>query len=102
MINVLFIVLIFASFCFGEGPIYKHKQREVNLEFQNVYQDYRSILKDGQLPSKTLTEIRASTASATGKLVYCSNCATTPVCVSTGTTQAGQFTSPSSRATACQ
>lgn len=38
------------------------------------------------LKSLTLTQINASTPTATGQMVYCSNCVNSPVCVSTGTT----------------
>lgn len=48
-----------------------------------------------------LATIRATTPSAQGQLVFCTNCATSAVCVSTGTTIAG-YSDISNRTTPCQ
>lgn len=37
------------------------------------------------LQSRTITQINAATATAVGQLVFCSNCITSPICISTGT-----------------
>lgn len=51
--------------------------------------------------SLTLAGIQGVTPTAVGQVYYCSNCATTPVCVSTGTTLAS-FSGFATKATLCQ
>lgn len=52
--------------------------------------------------SAALATLQATTPTALGQVYYCNNCTTTAVCISTGTTAAGMFSSFASRTTACQ
>ena len=52
------------------------------------------------LVSKTLAQINATTPSAAGQVVYCSNCVNSAVCVSSGTGTAA-FVSSSSPTVHC-
>lgn len=54
-----------------------------------------------QLFSKTGANIRTTTPAAVGQTIYCSDCATVPICTSTGTA-AGAFALVTNRASACQ
>lgn len=43
------------------------------------------------LYSQTVSQITTSTASFTGEIVFCSDCVASPICVSTGSTNANQW-----------
>lgn len=51
---------------------------------------------------QTKAFILASTPTATNQAYACSDCTTTPVCISTGTSNSAQWASMSSKTTACQ
>jgi hypothetical protein len=53
-----------------------------------------------QLTSKTAAQIRALVPTAVGQVYYCSDCATVPTCISTGTA-VNQTSLSTSKATAC-
>lgn len=50
---------------------------------------------------QTLAQLQASTPTAFGQLVYCSNCATASVCVGTGTAVAYSWSTVNTRTTQC-
>lgn len=60
-------LLIFTVPCFAEGPQYRHQDKTTNLEFQNVYQDLRSV-------DSTVTQsILSSTNTWTGINLFTSS-----------------------------
>lgn len=95
---LLIFVLFFASPLIAEGPQFQHKDPYIQQEFENAYQDIRSIL-GFTLPSLTLTQINATVVSP-GTLRYCTNCTTDAVCVSTAAA-INSFARLSVRTTAC-
>lgn len=102
--KLFFIVLLISGISHSEGPNFKHKDKIIQQEFDLAYQDIRtvrSVLNPFRFQSLTLAQIQATTATITGQAYYCSNCASTTICVSTGSTAARQFASPSSKTTAC-
>lgn len=48
------------------------------------------------LPSLTLTQLNALTPATTGQIVFCSNCTSSSLCVSSGSVAAGSFVAISS------
>lgn len=48
------------------------------------------------LPSLTLAQLNALTPATTGQIVFCSNCASESICISSGSTAVGQFVAISS------
>lgn len=63
MIKKLFPLLLLASPCFAEGPLYRHLDRTENLEFQNVYQDIRAVrVSSSTLPGGSTQYIQNSTS----------------------------------------
>lgn len=57
-----------------------------------------TVLQFPVLPSATLAQLNALTASATGQIVYCSNCVNSQLCVSSGTLGVGAWVAVSSGA----
>lgn len=65
------LILLLASPCLAEGPRYKHKDRAANLEFQNVYQDLRSVrVTSTTLPSGSTHYIQNTTNPTTSTQVF--------------------------------
>lgn len=54
------------------------------------------------IKSMTLAQLQAYTPTSVGQLIYCSNCATDGICVSTGTSNPYSVGRVSARTTACQ
>jgi hypothetical protein len=96
------IILINLLVCnlYAAGPIYIHRDKIVQREFQELYQEVDKQLKVAQIYPRTLAEINLLYPSAAGQLVFCSNCTNTVICVSTGTGR-GAFSSPSAKTTHC-
>ena len=75
---------------------------EVNVNMSSA--TVHSITADSgymQLASKTVSQLGAITPSAVGQHYYCSDCATVPVCISTGTNK-GAFSIVTNKTSACQ
>lgn len=69
--HALYLIVLLATAAFAEGPKYQHKDGNVNLEFQNVYQDIRT-----KLPIYSTTTFASSTTIATTYLTQSSATAT--------------------------
>ncbi len=95
-IRAMFLVLL-TSPAYAVGPIFRHKDRFVQQEFDNVYHDLKSA--KNVAPSLTLNQLKSYTPGQVGIYFYCSDCATDGLVVSTGTTQGG-FGRVSSKITA--
>ena len=44
MRKLIFIIILFPSFSFGDGPIFKQKDTYTQQEFENAYQDIRAAI----------------------------------------------------------
>lgn len=66
----------------------------------NLQTDNLTVSTSLSLPSGTTTQISTLTPGTTGQLLYCTNCASANVCVSTGVA-AGGWASVTSTTTAC-
>lgn len=78
MLNAFFLILVLASACFAEGPRYRHLDKTTNLEFQNVYQDIRSIstgtaVTAGNLPSGSTNYIQNQSTLQSGAVANISS-----------------------------
>jgi len=102
MKKLIFLLAFFPIEIWGAtGAYFQHKDKIDQQEFELVYQAISQV-KPTKLVQHTLSYLQTSTATSTGLIYYCSSCATTPICISTGTTLAGQFSSPSNLTTKCQ
>lgn len=73
---------------------------KVDRNFKDVEQEVQHITFF-PFVSKTLTQIKNFTPVQVGESLFCSDCVTSNVCVSTGTVK-GAFSNISSKTTACQ
>lgn len=96
MKKILFLLLL-ATPVHAEGPLFRHKDKVVSQEFENVYQDMRTIAP--RVPARTKAQLQALAPSRAGLIFYCSDCSTDGVVVSTGT-GVGAFGRISARTTA--
>jgi hypothetical protein len=96
MATRIVLILFLAMPLCAEGPVFRHKDKITEQEFENVYQDLRQ--KQAAVSSKTLAQLQAFTPSRAGLTYYCSNCTTDGLVVSTGTTR-GAFGRVSARST---
>jgi hypothetical protein len=98
--RVLIMLISLLPICaYATGPMYPHEPAE-QREFQNIYQEMNAQKQIMQVYPQTLAQINATKPSAAGQLIYCSNCSSTVICVSTGT-GTGAYSSLSSKTTHC-
>jgi hypothetical protein len=90
------IFLLFPSLLMAEGQIYRNRDRDIKLEFNNVYQDIRE--KQRRIPTRTKAQLQALSPSTSNLLYICSDCTTHGLVISTGTT-VGAFGSATSKTT---
>jgi len=67
MKKLIFASLVFVpAFAFSEGPLFRQKEPSIQQEFENVYQDLRSVsrLKIIQSTFTTTTTVTATTSSS--------------------------------------
>lgn len=99
MFSIIFMIVVLS---YAEGPRYSHKEGKAQLEFDNVYKDIRTIrVNTNVYESKTIAQFQAYIPRRTGETYYCSNCTNQTICISTGTTGAGQFSGSSARTATC-
>lgn len=101
MKTLLFLIVLCPVFGWSEGPEFKHKDPTILQEFENVYVDLRDAKSSSRAVSKTLANIILFTPGAAGTMVYCSDCVTDAICVSTGAV-VNSFVRVSARTTKCQ
>lgn len=73
MRKILFLFLMFVSTsCFAAGPVYRQKDATTQLEFENVYQDIRSVTKisSSTLPTGSTNYIQNSTTLQSGATAF--------------------------------
>lgn len=98
--KTLFLILI-PSVALAGGPKYTYKTPPgLDDEINNIYHDIRAPRPFDYYAPYTLAQLKTVTPTLSGQAYYCSDCATTPVCISTGTTIFG-FSSFANKATAC-
>lgn len=68
----IFSACFFSSLAYSAGPIYRHKEAEKQLEFENVYQDIKSIPRTSSntLPSGSTQYIQNTNTLQTGATAY--------------------------------
>lgn len=90
----------------GPPALYLTPPNNVTQTYQDVSGNYvisapSLIVPTMQLNALTLSQIATSTPTAIGQIVYCSNCATASVCISTGTSLQNSWSTINTRTTTC-